>query len=88
MLKNVFLLGLLAWVSVSYAKEKDHTVVHDSMADAEAYKVEKATPEQEAKRAVAGGKIKKKKSQKVTDEGVKPESSETDSEVRYWQYSE
>jgi hypothetical protein len=86
MLKNVFLLGLLAWVSVSYARNTDPTIAHDSMADAEAYKVEKATPEQEAKRGVAGGKIKKNKS--PVKEGHKEEPSETDSEVRYWQYSE
>ncbi len=85
MVKNLILLGLLSWVSFSYAK--DTIIVHDSMADAEAYKVEKPSPEQEATRAVAGGKIKKNKSKVPTEEGMKEESSE-DSEVQYWQYSE
>lgn len=86
MVKNLILLGLLSWVSFSYAKDVDHSIVHDSMADAEAYKVEKPSPEQEATRAVAGGKIKKNKEAK-SDVPSRSESSE-DSEVRYWQYSE
>jgi hypothetical protein len=83
MLKNVFLLGLLTWVSFTYAKTP---VMNESMVDAESYKVEKAAPEQEAQRSVAGAKIKKKK---TVVKGDGPEKSEsTDSEVRYWQYSE
>lgn len=85
MLKNIFLLGLLTWVSFSFAKS---SVVHESMAEAESYKVEKAVPEQEAERSVAGAKIKKKK--KVQGDGAEKVESvnEPDSEVRYWQYSE
>jgi hypothetical protein len=86
MVKNFILLGILSWVSFSYAKDMDHSIVHDSMADAEAYKIEKPTPEQEATRAVAGGKIKKKQEVKG-DTPTRSEPSE-DSEVRYWQYSE
>lgn len=86
MMKNLILLGILTWVSFSYAK--DPAIVHDTMADAHAYKVEKPSKEQEAKRAVAGGKINKRKSKVQTEEGLKEESSDSDSEVRYWQYSE
>lgn len=86
MVKNFILLGLLTWVSFSYAKDSDRSIVHDSMEGARAYKLEKAKPEQEATRAVAGGKIKKK-NKVVTEEGLKEEEP-TDSEVRYWQYSE
>lgn len=86
MIKNLFLLGLLTWVSFSYAK---HPVAQESMGEAEAYKVEKPGAEHEAQRSVAGSKIKKvKKFQEGSAAKDAPESSETDSEVRYWQYSE
>jgi hypothetical protein len=85
MVKNLFLLGLLTWVSVSYAKGPHH-VARESIGEAESFKVEKAVEEQEAKRSVAGSKIKKKKFKNVDPE--KSETSESDSEVRYWQYSE
>lgn len=89
MLKNLILLGLLSWMSFSFAKDVNHPVVHDSMAEAHAYKVGKPSPEQEATRAVAGGKIKKQTVKVPTEEGMKTETnSESDSEVRYWQYSE
>lgn len=85
MVKNFILLGLLTWMSFSFAKSP---VVHESIADSESYKVEKPVAEQEAERSVAGAKIKKKK--KVQGDGAeKVESAnEPDSEVRYWQYSE
>jgi hypothetical protein len=86
MIKNLLVLCLFTWVCFAYAK--DHSIAHDSMADAEAFKVEKPTPEQEAKRSLAGSKIKKKKNQVQTDEGIKDMPSDSDSEVRYWQYSE
>jgi hypothetical protein len=85
MLKNFILLGLLTWVSLTFAR-KDDFIVHDSISEAESYKVEKAVPEQEAKRSVAGSKIKKKSKDLPSDQIEK--SSETDSEVRYWEYSE
>lgn len=82
MVKNLILLGLLTWVSFSYAK---HPVVQESMGDAESYKVEKPVEENEAQRSVAGARIKKK----VHNDSVEKEpTSESDSEVRYWQYSE
>ena len=87
MIKNLILLALLSWVTVTYAK-KDHSIVHDSMVDAEKYKVEKAVEEQSAQRSVAGSKIKKKKLKAGGDEPTKSETTELDSEVRYWQYSE
>lgn len=89
MVKNFVLLGLLTWVSFSYAKHPHHDVVmaKESIAEAETYKVEKAAPEQEAQRSVAGSKIKKNKGAN-TDGAVAELPSDSDSEVRYWQYSE
>lgn len=78
MMKNLILLVALCWVSLSYAKPD---VVQEDMKDVESYKVEK--PAVEVKREVAGGKQKKAKRAEVPTE-----ESETDSEVRYWQYSE
>ena len=86
MLKNLILLVVLTWVSLSHAK-KDPTIAHDSMSDAEAYKVERPVEEQEAKRSVAGSKIKKQSSV-PNRESKKEETNSPDSEVRYWQYSE
>lgn len=83
MIKNLFLLALLSWVSISYAK---HPIVQETIADAESFKVEKSVEEQEAQRSVAGEKIKKKK--KVNREEVSTEPSDSGSDVRYWQYSE
>lgn len=83
MLKNLFLLGLMTWATMSYARP---IVAHESMSEAESFKVETAAPEQEAQRSVAGSKIKKQK-HKATEE-VKDTAESTDSEVRYWQYSE
>lgn len=86
MIKNLFLLGLLTWVTLSYAKEP--AVAKESMVDAEAYKVEKPTHEQEAARGVAGSKIKRQKKETQGDGAEAREPSDSDSEVRYWQYSE
>lgn len=85
MIKNLFLLGLMTWVTVSYAK---HPVAQESMSEAESFRVEKPVEEQEAQRSVAGSKIKRKaKHEGDAPSRVKPEG-ESDSEVRYWQYSE
>ena len=87
MVKNLFLLGLLTWVTLSYAKEP--MVARESIDDAKAFKVEKPAHEQEATRAVAGSKIKKQKQSESKGDGApEREPSESDSEVRYWQYSE
>lgn len=88
MIKNLVLLVALTWVTLSYAAEPDHSIVHDSMADAESYKVEKPKHEQEAQRSLAGSKIKKKKGEVVANEPKTEEPKSSDSEVRYWQYSE
>jgi hypothetical protein len=85
MVKNLFLLGLLTWVSMTYAKTP---VAHETMSDAESFRVEKAAPEHEAKRSVAGSKIKKKTESKGHGAKTVEPTSESDSEVRYWQYSE
>jgi hypothetical protein len=86
MVKNFILLGLLTWVSFSYAK---HPVAQESQGDWEKYKVEKAVEEQDAQRSVAGEKIKKKKKVKVNvEESAETPIGDSDSDVRYWQYSE
>ncbi len=79
MMKSLILLAALSWVTFSYATP----VAQENMKDVETFKVEK--PEQEVKREVAGGKFKKKEVEKTESPS---EESESDSEVRYWQYSE
>lgn len=85
MLKNLLLLGVMTWMSLSYARMDDF-VARDNISEAESYKVEKAVEEQEAQRSVAGSKIKKKSKSEHREEEHR--SSERDSEVRYWEYSE
>ena len=87
MARNVFFLGIIFFAAVSYAK-RDLTIVHDSMSDAEAFKVDKPVEEADAQRSVAGAKIKKKTADKMGDEPTKELPIEPGSEVRYWQYSE
>lgn len=87
MFKNLLVLGLLTWVAFSYAKAP--AVAKESIGEAEAYKVEKPTHEQEAARGVAGSKIKRHKKVEAKGDGAEArEPSDSDSEVRYWQYSE
>ncbi len=83
MVKNIFLLFLLTWVSLSYAKGK---VAQESMKDSESYKWDKPVQEQEVQRGVAGGKIKKNR-MAPADQKVEP-TEESDSEVRYWKFQE
>lgn len=85
MIKNLFLLCVLAWAGYTYAK---HPVVQETMGDAEAYKIEKPSEKQEAQRSLAGGKTKKKKQGQEEVPKDEPTKAESDSEVRYWQYSE
>jgi hypothetical protein len=85
MLKNLLLLGVMTWMSLSYARMDDF-IAKDNLSEAESYKIEKAVEEQEAQRSVAGSKIKKKS--KAEHRGHEQKSSESDSEVRYWEYSE
>ncbi len=77
MMKNLVILVVFAWVGFTYATPE---VAHEDMKDVESYKVEK--PVEEMKRGVAGGKQKRPAKKEETSE------SESDSEVRYWQYSE
>ncbi len=87
MMKKTLILGLLLVTSVTFAK-RDLSITHDSMSDAEGFKVEKPVEESDAQRSVAGAKIKKKGSEKTGDEPAKEIPIELGSEVRYWQYSE
>ncbi len=80
-MKNIILLGLLTFVTLSYAKEP---IEKESMESEENFKVEKAVKEKSAGRAFAGAKAKKDNDQVIHVEGAKTE----DSEVQYWQYQE
>lgn len=86
MMKNLILLGLLTWVSFTYAK---HPVAQESMGEAESYKVDSPVKEQKAGRTFAGDKAKKER-KLATDGAAQDEVStgDSDSEVRYWRYSE
>jgi hypothetical protein len=86
MIKNLCLLGLLTWVSHSLAM---HPIAREGMGAAESFKVEKPREEQDAQRSVAGEKIKRKrKLGQPKREESQTTDSDSDSEVRYWQYSE
>jgi hypothetical protein len=54
--------------------------------------IEKAAPEQDSGRTLAGGKIKKKKKQKTElkspEESLSPETMEQDPDLHYWKYSD
>ena len=78
--RNFLFLGLLIWAANSMAETK---IVHETVADSDAYKVEKPVAEKEG-RSVAGIKKKKHAEKSKTDQS----ESEPDSEVRYWQYQE
>lgn len=81
-MKNLFLLGLLTFVTLTYAKEP---IEKESMDEAEEFKVEKAVKEKSAGRAFAGAKAKKE----TADQAQKEDAAMTeDSEVQYWQYQE
>ncbi len=81
MMKNILLLVLFTWVSLTLAKTD---VAPETMQDSESYRVEKAVPEKEMKREVAGGKQKKRSA----PENAEIPKEDSDSEVRYWQYQE
>ena len=85
MKKNLFLLLLLTGVATSYAKDK---IAKESLTEAESYRLEKASPVQEAKRSLAGSKLKKKKGISDVQKDAPATTESPDSEVRYWQYSE
>ncbi len=75
MAKNIVFLGLLVWVANSMA----HEVKKPELSEVETYKVEKPVKEKEG-RTLAGEKKKA--------EWRRDAKSESDSEVRYWQYQE
>jgi hypothetical protein len=86
-MKNIFLLGLLTFVTLSYAKEpiEKESIKAETMDEAASFKVEKAVKEKSAGRAFAGARAKKESGEVVEkSEGAKTE----DSEVQYWQYQE
>ena len=81
-MKNIFLLGLLVFVTLSYAKEP---IEKESMEEAEGFKVERAVKEKSAGRAFAGAKAKRDADGEAkVEDGPMTE----DSEVQYWQYQE
>jgi hypothetical protein len=77
--KNFIFLGILIWAAHSMAGSK--FVVKQPHMDHENYKVEKPVVEKEG-RKIAGQKKKKQAWKKEES------TTETDSEVRYWQYQE
>jgi len=86
MIKNLLILGLMAWVTTAMAGAPH--IAQEHMREAEAFKVEKPQKaEAHYGRSLAGSKIKKQKPQETKD-APESQSSELDSEVQYWQYSE
>ena len=86
-MKNIILLGLLTFVTLSYAKEpiEKESIKSESMEEAVNFRVDKPAKEKSAGRAFAGAKAKKESGDVVEkSEGAKTE----DSEVQYWQYQE
>jgi hypothetical protein len=81
MTKNIVLLIILTWMSLSHAKTQ---VAPESTQDSESYRVEKPVKDGEVKRDVAGGKMKKK----VAPDVEQAPTEDSDSEVRYWQFQE
>lgn len=86
MIKNLLVLCVLAWVATAVAGAPH--IAHESMKEAEAFRVEKPTKEETRQgRSLAGSQIKKKQPEAHKDAPTE-HSSESDSEVQYWQYSE
>ncbi len=95
MVKNLFILALFSWVSLSHA-----FVAKESLSEAEGYQLHKTESEPEAQRSVAGSKIKKQRlnREESPSSSASPAPAPADSsaivedsegsEVRYWQYSE
>lgn len=83
MFKNLMLLGLLSWISVSEAKGP--AIAKENLNESESYKIEEPVSEQKPERSVAGAK---KKKGKEVEFHKNENATESDSDVRYWQYSE
>lgn len=84
MLKNFLVLLVFAFITSAWAK---HPVVQETLTDAENFKLEKAQPEKREGRDIAGEGFKKPRRPAQRDHAA-PTPSESDSELRYWQYSE
>jgi hypothetical protein len=83
-MKNIFILGLLTVVTLSYASEP---IEKESMEADEKFRVEKAVKENKAGRAFAGAKAKAKKESGGEIESEAASRTE-DREVQYWEYQE
>jgi len=84
-MKNIFLLTLLIFVTLTLASAKE-PIEHESIDEAENFKIEKAVKEKSAGRAFAGNKAKKE----VQSDDTKSEEipSSEDPDINFWRYSE
>lgn len=86
MIKNLFVLLVFAFITSAYAK---HPVVQESLSDAESFKLQKAEPEKKEGRDIAGDGYKPRhRVQRDLSAPAAAPSESSDSELRYWQYSE
>lgn len=81
MVKNLMLLAALCWVGLAHSAPE---VMKENLANVETYKVEKVAPKKDVERSLAGSKPKKG----FSEEGKTEAKFDSDSEVRYWEYSE
>lgn len=84
-MKNIFLLAALTFLTFTMASAKE-AIEHESIEEAENFKIEKAVKEKSAGRAFAGSKAKKEtpESELKTEETLSSE----DSDLNYLLYSE
>jgi hypothetical protein len=84
-MKNIFLLAALTFLTFTLASAKE-AIEHESIEEAENFKIEKAVKEKSAGRAFAGSKAKKE----TPESELKAEEtlSSEDSELNYWRFSE
>ena len=85
MMKNILILVVFAFITSAYAK---HPVVQETLSDAESFKLESAKPEKKDGRDIAGEGFKRPHHRVQRDLSAPAPTSESDSELRYWQYSE
>jgi len=84
-MKNLFLLTALISVTLTLASAKE-PIEHESIQDAENFKIEKAVKEKSAGRAFAGNKAKKEAP--LEESKMEESPSSDDSDINYWRYSE
>jgi hypothetical protein len=84
-MKNIFLLAALTSLTFTMASAKE-AIEHESIEEAENFKIEKAVKEKSAGRAFAGSKAKKE----TPESELKAEEilSSEDSDLNYLLYSE